>query len=79
VPAVVSRFYEQSTKGFMSKDIGLNDWLFDMDDPAQVKNIVPTVLSIARNPKAAKAKALKARAYVQKRQKETMQILAKSL
>ncbi len=79
VPAVVCRFYEQSTKGFMWKDIGLNDWLFDMDDPAQVKNIVPTVLSIARNPKAAKAKALKARAYVQKRQKETMQILAKSL
>ncbi|MFT4092446.1 MAG: polysaccharide pyruvyl transferase family protein [Niabella sp.] len=79
VPAVVCRFYEQSTKGFMWKDIGLDDWLFDMDDPGQVKNIVPTVLSIAQNPEAAKAKALKARAFVQQRQKETMQILAKSL
>lgn len=79
VPAVVCRFYEQSTKGFMWKDIGLGDWLFDMDQPDQVAKLVPTVLAIAKNPKAAKAKALKARAFVQKRQKETMQILAKSL
>ncbi|UKT64943.1 polysaccharide pyruvyl transferase family protein [Pedobacter mucosus] len=79
IPAVVCRFYEQSTKGFMWKDIGLNDWLFDMDEPAQVEKLVPTVLSIALNPKAAKAKALKARAFVQKRQKETMQTVFKSL
>ncbi|RZL30229.1 MAG: polysaccharide pyruvyl transferase family protein, partial [Pedobacter sp.] len=79
VPAVVCRFYEQSTKGFMWKDIGLNDWLFDMDEPSQLAKLVPTVLAIAKNPKVAKAKAIKARAFVQKRQKETMQIVLKSL
>jgi hypothetical protein len=79
VPAVVCRFYEQSTKGFMWKDIGLNEWLFDMDVPEQVAQLVPTVLAIAKNPKAAKAKALKARAFVQKRQKETMAIVKAKL
>jgi polysaccharide pyruvyl transferase WcaK-like protein len=79
IPAVVCRFYEQSTKGFMWKDIGLNDWLFDMDVPEQVAKLVPTVLAIAQDPKTAKAKALKAKAYVQKRQKETMGVLYKNL
>jgi len=79
IPAVVCRFYEQSTKGFMWKDIGLGDWLFDMDEPTEVAKLVPTVLAIAKNPKAAKEKALKARAYVQKRQKETMQIVLKTM
>ena len=79
IPAVVCRFYEQSTKGFMWKDIGLGDWLFDMDEPAQVSRLVPTVLAIAKDPRAAKAKALKARSFVEQRQRETMQILAKSL
>lgn len=79
IPAVVCRFYEQSTKGLMWKDIGLSDWLFDMDVTSQVDKLVPTVLAIAKNPKAAKAKALKAKAFVQQRQKETMQIVFKSL
>lgn len=79
VPAVVCRFYEQSTKGFMWRDIGLGDWLFDMDDSEQVQRIVPTVLAIAKDPEAARAKALKAREFVRQRQKETMQLLAKSL
>ncbi len=79
IPAVVCRFYEQSTKGFMWQDIGLGDWLFDMDQPDQVKKIVPTVLAIAKNPKAARSKALKARAFVQQRQKDTMQTVLKIL
>jgi polysaccharide pyruvyl transferase WcaK-like protein len=79
IPAVVCRFYEQSTKGFMWKDIGLNDWLFDMDEPEQVARLLPAVLAIAKNPKAAREKAWKARAYVQQRQKETMQIVKKEI
>jgi polysaccharide pyruvyl transferase WcaK-like protein len=75
IPAVVCRFFEQSTKGFMWRDIGLNDWLFDMDQPDQVARLVPTVLDIAKNPRAAKKKALKARKYVQKRQRQTMEIV----
>ena len=62
VPAIVGRFAEQTSKGFMWRDIGLDEWLFDMDQPDQVKRFVPTVLAMARNPQAAQAKAAKARA-----------------
>jgi polysaccharide pyruvyl transferase WcaK-like protein len=75
VPAIVGRFYEQSTKGFMWKDIGLEEWLFDMDNKSDVERLVPTVLAIAKDPKTAKSKALKAKAFVEKRQKESMAIL----
>ncbi len=34
IPAIVGRFAEQSSKGFMWRDIGLNDWLFDSTRPA---------------------------------------------
>ncbi len=79
IPAVVCRFYEQSTKGYMWRDIGLGDWLFDMDIPEEVEKIVPTILSIAKNPATAKEKALRARAYVEKRHKEMTEILADHL
>lgn len=68
VPAIVCRFAEQTSKGFMWRDIGLGDWLFDMDRPADVARIVPTVLNMAQNPEAAQAKAAEAREFVQTRQ-----------
>ncbi len=37
VPAVVCRFSEQTSKGFMWRDIGLEDWLFDMDKEDEVR------------------------------------------
>ncbi|SEN85442.1 Polysaccharide pyruvyl transferase [bacterium A37T11] len=64
IPAVVCRYQEQTSKGIMWRDIGLGEWLFDMDKPAEVAHIVPTVMEIAKNPDAAKKKALKAKAYV---------------
>lgn len=79
IPAVVCRFYEQTTKGYMWRDIGLGDWLFDMDIPEEVEKIAPTVLDIARDPEAAKKKALKAKAFVEQRQKETMAVLLDSI
>lgn len=75
VPAIVCRFFEQTSKGYMWEDIGLGDWLFDMDKPADVERIVPAVLSIAKHPRDAKRKALKARDFVRKRQKDTMNVL----
>lgn len=60
IPAIVGRFAEQGTKGFMWRDIGLDDWLFDIDRPEDVENYVPTILEIAKNPDAAKEKAVKA-------------------
>lgn len=72
IPAIVCRFSEQTSKGLMWRDIGLSNWLFDMDQPDDVARIVPTVLSLAKAPAAAKATALKARELV--RQKQQMMV-----
>jgi polysaccharide pyruvyl transferase WcaK-like protein len=79
IPAVVCRFKEQTSKGYMWHDIGLDEWLFNLDEEADVKRIAPTVLAIAKDPAAAKAKAIKARDFVRQRQRETMDVLKKSL
>lgn len=79
IPAIVCRFAEQTTKGFMWRDIGLGDWLFDLDKPEELARVVPTALALAKDPLAAKAKAAKARGFVQQRQRETMSILRQSL
>ncbi len=79
IPAIVCRFAEQTSKGFMWRDIGLGDWLFDLDDEDDVKRVVPAVLALAKDPAAAKAKAAKARKFVQQRQRETMDVLRKCL
>ena len=78
IPAIVCRFKEQTSKGFMWRDIGLGDWLFDMDQPEEVARIPATVLALAQDPTAAKAKAAKAREFVQRRQGETMAVVAKA-
>jgi polysaccharide pyruvyl transferase WcaK-like protein len=75
IPAVVCRFAEQTSKGFMWRDIGLGDWLFDLDKEDELQRIAPTVLAMARDPVTARAKAAKARAFVQQRQRETMLVL----
>ncbi len=79
IPAIVCRFDEQTSKGFMWQDIGLDEWLFDLDDEAQVARIVPTVLEMAKNPEAAKAKALAARDRVHQFQRATMTTLARAI
>jgi hypothetical protein len=79
VPAIVCRFQEQTSKGIMWRDIGLGDWLFDMDSPDDVARIVPTVLALAKDPSAAKAKAAQAREFVEQRQRATMAILKRNL
>jgi len=78
IPAIVCRFAEQTTKGFMWRDIGLNDWLFDLDKPEELARVAPTALAIAKDPAAAKVKAAKAREFVQQRQRDTMAILKKA-
>jgi polysaccharide pyruvyl transferase WcaK-like protein len=79
VPAMVCRWKEQTTKGLMWRDIGLGDWLFDLDNEDEVKKVAPTVLALAQDPVAAKEKAAKARAFVKQRQTEMMETLKKSL
>ncbi|UUO08300.1 polysaccharide pyruvyl transferase family protein [Blastopirellula sp. J2-11] len=79
VPAVVCRWKEQTTKGYMWEDIGLGDWLFDMDDPASVAKIVPTVVKIAKDPAKAQQTAVAAQKRVEKLQAESMAVLKREL
>lgn len=78
IPALVGRWAKQTSKGFMWKDIGLGDWLFDMDNDADVAKIVPTVLAMAKKPADAKKKVQAAQAIVHQRQRETMATLQRA-
>jgi len=79
IPAVVCRFKEQSSKGFMWKDMGLGDWLLnhDLDEPAQ--RLTPTVLAIAKNQEDARARTLKAKAFMDDRMVHMMETLKRAL
>ena len=79
IPAIVCRWAEQTTKGFMWRDIGLSDWLFDFDKDDDCRRLPETVLALAKDLAAARAKAAKARAFVEQRQRETMQTVKESL
>ncbi|WP_353620774.1 polysaccharide pyruvyl transferase family protein [Rhodopirellula sp. JC639] len=79
VPAIVCRWAEQTSKGYMWEDIGLGDWLFNLDNPADVPKIAPAILEMARNPAAAKQTALAAKKRVERDQAETMAVLRDAL
>ena len=79
VPAIVCRFAEQTSKGFMWRDIGLGDWLFDFDVEAEIARLVPAVLDMVTHPEASRARVAKARAFVEQRQRETMATLGRSV
>ncbi len=79
VPAIVCRFKEQTSKGLMWRDIGLDDWLFDLDNEDDITRIAPAVLAMAKDPAAAWEKAAKGRAVVQERQAAMMKALAGEL
>ncbi|QDU31425.1 Polysaccharide pyruvyl transferase [Anatilimnocola aggregata] len=79
VPAIVCRFAEQTTKGWMWDDIGLKEWLFDHDFDEAHKGLTAAVLGIAKDPAGAKAKAAKAHAFVQERQRVMSESLKQAL
>ncbi|SHN34931.1 polysaccharide pyruvyl transferase family protein [Gracilibacillus kekensis] len=79
IPAIVCRWKEQSTKGYMWQDFGLGDWLFDLDKESDKKKIVPAVLNLAMNNKDAKNKALEAKKHVEKLQIEMIDTLQQEL
>ncbi len=76
IPAIVCRWAEQTSKGIMWRDIGLGDWLFDLDNEEDVARVIPAVLALAQDPAAAKATAAKAREFVRQRQRESMAVVA---
>jgi polysaccharide pyruvyl transferase WcaK-like protein len=75
IPAIVGRFQEQTSKGIMWRDIGLGEWLFDLDIEAEAARLPDAVFAMASDFESAKRKAESARRFVLKRQQETMQIL----
>lgn len=75
VPAIVCRWAEQTSKGFMWRDIGVGDWLIDLDRADERQRVVPVVLEMAKNQKAAHQRARRARDFVQQRQQHTMDVL----
>lgn len=60
-------------------DIGLDDWLFDLDDPQDYLKIVPAILAMANDPNTAKARAEDAREVVLEKQQMEMDSLQKAL
>ena len=64
IPAIVCRWAEQTSKGYMWRDIGLSDWLFDLDQEEELQNVAAAVLAMAQDPAGSKAKAEKARDVV---------------
>ena len=79
IPAIVCRWAEQTSKGIMWRDIGLSEWLFDLDSEDDKKKVAAAVLTMAKNPAAAKEKAATAREFVQHRQREAINVLRKEL
>lgn len=79
IPAVVGRWDEQTNKAFMWRDIGLDEWLFTMDDEERIRQIPETVLALAKDPAAAKAKAENARRIVLAKQEEQFATLRTAL
>lgn len=79
IPAIVCRWAEQTSKGIMWRDIGLGEWLFDLDKDEDLARVADTVLAMAKDPAAAKAKAAKGREFVEQRQRAMVAMLRKSL
>ncbi|HWL10995.1 MAG TPA: polysaccharide pyruvyl transferase family protein [Planctomicrobium sp.] len=79
VPALVGRFDEQTSKGFMWQDIGLGDWLFDFDKPDEVARLTPTLLRFVEDRPAVLEQVKAAQKIVHDRQQTTMEVLRKEL
>lgn len=78
VPVVHARALSHGRKGWMFRDIGLPEWLFDIDQ-ASSADITRAVMNIHRDYPAAKAKVKKAMQFVAERQKAGMQVIRKNV
>jgi polysaccharide pyruvyl transferase WcaK-like protein len=78
-PALVCRFKQQTSKGYMWADIGLQDWLFDLDVEPDGSRITAALMAMAADPDAARAKAAKALDVVHARQRAAFGVLGKEL
>ncbi|MCA8985621.1 MAG: polysaccharide pyruvyl transferase family protein [Planctomycetaceae bacterium] len=79
IPALVGRFAEQTSKGFMWRDIGLGNWLFDLDIAKERDAIQPAVLSLVREREQALKQVEQARSFVRETQLRNLETLRDSL
>ena len=77
-PTIHPRFVEAGRKAWMMRDLGLEEWLFDLDEqPADP--IIEALLDVHNDYDAALGKVESAMSLVHKRQAETMAIVKKTL
>ena len=67
IPAIVCIWKQRTSKGYIWHDIGLSEWLFDMDVPKEREKTAESFLDIAKNPEEAFEKTAKAREFVLQR------------
>jgi len=79
IPAIVCRYKEQTSKGFMWNDIGLREWLFDHDFDEAEKGLTPAVLAIVKDQASAKVKAQQGKAVADACMKRMMDVLRQEL
>lgn len=79
IPAIHCRFAEQTSKGRMWRDVGLADWLFDLDEERDGARITAAALAMVRDRDATRARVAKARAFVADRQRAAVATLARHL
>ncbi|WP_395739693.1 polysaccharide pyruvyl transferase family protein [Prosthecobacter sp.] len=77
IPAIVCRWAEQTSKGYMWRDIGLGDWLFDLDKEEELQKVAATVVAMAKDRAGSKAKAEKARELVMNKFAASMAVVKK--
>lgn len=79
VPAIVGRFEEQTSKGFMWRDIGLGKWLFDFDQASDTARYPAAVVKMLTDRERSREMVRQAQKVVAARQQASLAILAKSL
>lgn len=72
IPAIVGRFAEQTSKGFMWRDVGLGDWLFDFDREEDIARYPQAVVKMLSDRQGAEQMVAKARGIVQESQAKSM-------
>ncbi len=78
-PALLGRYEEQTSKGYMWYNIGLGDWFFDSDKPEQMARLNATILSVIKNKKEVQQRTLKAKAFVDAKLKNAVEVLKQSI
>ena len=77
-PVVLPRFWENGRKAWMLRDLGIEEWLFDIDEDPEDK-ITAALLDIHNDYDAALAKVKSAMDIVHRGQKETMAVVINTL